>query len=50
MAEMQLAVHNACIERDTARERHWQLLCDLKAVEKASLRKLNFSELLWRFR
>jgi len=31
-----LAVGNACTERDTARERRWKLVCDLKAIEKKS--------------
>src|SRR5262245_35731915 len=40
----ELAVRNACTERDTARERRWQLARDLIAVEKRILRKLTLDE------
>jgi hypothetical protein len=30
----ELPKRNACTERDTARERRWKLVCDLKAVKK----------------
>jgi hypothetical protein len=43
------AVVNACTERDTARERRWKLVCDLKAVEKRLGRKLNPDELVRTF-
>jgi len=43
------AAHNACTERNTARERRWQLARDLTAVEKRIARKLNPSELMRTF-
>ena len=45
----ELAVRNACTERDTARERRWQLVRDLTAVEKRLARKLNPDELMRTF-
>jgi len=40
----ELAVRNACTERDTARERRWQLERDLGAVENRISRKLTLDE------
>ena len=40
----ELAERNACTERDTARERRWQLVRDLNAVEKRIARKLSPDE------
>ena len=45
----ELAKRNACTERDTARERRWQLVRDLNAVEKRIARKLNPDELMRTF-
>jgi hypothetical protein len=45
----ELAVRNACIEHDTARERRWQLARDLNAVEKEIARKLTTDELMRTF-
>jgi hypothetical protein len=45
----ELALCNACSERDTARERRWQLARDLSAVEKRLARKLNPDELMRTF-
>ena len=41
-----LAARNACTKRNTARSRRWQLLRDLKAVEKGIKRKLTLDERL----
>ena len=43
------AVRNACSERNTARERCWQLARDLKAVEKRIARRLSPDELMQTF-
>jgi len=40
----ELAVRNACTERDTARQRRWRLARDLVAIEKRILRKLSLNE------
>ncbi len=40
-----LVVHNACTEHNTARKRRWQLVRDLRAVEKRIRRKLTNPEL-----
>lgn len=40
-----LAVRNACTEHNTARKRRWQLVRDLRAVEKRIRRKLSNPEL-----
>jgi hypothetical protein len=40
-----LAVRNACTEHSTARKRRWQLVRDLRAVEKRIRRKLSNPEL-----
>ena len=45
----ELAKCNACTERDTARERRWQLVRDLNAVEKRIARKLNPDEAMRTF-
>jgi hypothetical protein len=45
----ELTVRNACTERDTARERRWQLARDLNAVEKGISRKLTADELMRTF-
>ena len=45
----ELAKRNACTERDTARERRWQLVRDLNAVEKRLARKLNPDEAMRTF-
>jgi len=45
----ELAKRKACTERDTARERRWQLMRDLNAVEKRLARKLNPDELMQTF-
>jgi hypothetical protein len=45
----ELAVRNACTERDTAREMRWQLARDLNAVEKRLARKLSPDELVQTF-
>ena len=45
----ELAKRNACTERDTARERRWQLVRDLNAVEKRIARKLNPDEAMQTF-
>jgi hypothetical protein len=45
----ELAKCNACTERDTARERRWQLARDLNAVEKRLARKLNPDEAMRTF-
>jgi len=45
----ELALRNACTERDTARPRRWQLERDLKAVEKRVARELNPEELILTF-
>ena len=42
----ELADRNACVARGTARRRRWQLLRDLKAVEKRISRKLGPDELI----
>ncbi len=44
-----LAARNACSERNTDRERRWQLVRDLRAVEKRLCRKLNPGELIRAF-
>ena len=44
-----LAVRNACVARDTARRRRWQLVRDLSAVEKKISRKLAADELIHAF-
>jgi CHC2 zinc finger len=41
-----LAARNACTERNTASKRLWQLMRDLKAVEKGIGRELEIGELL----
>jgi hypothetical protein len=43
------AERNACTERNTARKRCWQLLRDLKAVEKGAGRELTIDELMVAF-
>jgi hypothetical protein len=45
----ELADRNACIARNTARRQRWQLLRDLKAVEKGISRKLVADELIHAF-
>jgi hypothetical protein len=45
----ELAIRNACTERDAARERRWMLARDLNAVEKKISRKLNPHELMRAF-
>ncbi len=45
----ELALRNACTERDTARERRWQFERDLLAVQKRISRKLNLDELMKSF-
>jgi hypothetical protein len=45
----ELAVRNACIARNTARPRRWQLLRELRAVEKRISRKLAADELIYAF-
>src|SRR5262245_9369716 len=45
----ELALKNACTQRDTARQRRWQLERDLKAVEKRIGRELNAGELISTF-
>ena len=45
----ELAKRNACTERDTARERRWQLARDLVAVEKRISRNLRADELMRTF-
>jgi len=45
----ELAVRNACTERDTARARRWQLARDLIAVERKISRKLTADELMRTF-
>jgi hypothetical protein len=45
----ELGVRNACIERDTAKERRWKLERDLLAVEKRISRKLSVDELMHTF-
>jgi CHC2 zinc finger len=44
-----LAVRNACIERSTARNRRWQLVRDLRAVEVRLRRELDTAELILTF-
>src|SRR5205823_4500614 len=41
-----LAARNACTQRNTARKRCWQLLRDLRAVEKGIGRELTIGELM----
>jgi hypothetical protein len=41
-----LAARNACTERNTARSRRWQLVRDLRAVEKGISRELDICELM----
>jgi hypothetical protein len=41
-----LAERNACTERNTARKKRWQLVRDLRAVEKRIARPLSTSELM----
>jgi hypothetical protein len=45
----EVAVRNACIARETARRRRWQLVRDLSAVEKRISRKLAADELMLAF-
>jgi hypothetical protein len=45
----ELAVRNACAERNTARKTRWQLVRDLIAVEKKISRKLSPGELIRTF-
>ena len=45
----ELAKRDACTERDTARERRWQLVRDLNAVEKRLARRLKPDELMRAF-
>ena len=45
----EVAVRNACMARDTARRRRWQLVRDLSAVEKRISRKLAADELMLAF-
>jgi hypothetical protein len=45
----ELAVRNACVAGDTARRRRWQLVRDLRAVEKRISRKLAADELMLAF-
>jgi hypothetical protein len=44
-----LAARNACTERGTARKRRWQLVRDLRAVEKGTARKMSNGELMLTF-
>jgi hypothetical protein len=44
-----LAAHNACTEANTARKRRWQLVRDLKALEKGIGRELHINELMVAF-
>ena len=41
-----LAARNACSERNTARKKRWQLVRDLRAVEKGIGRELHIGELM----
>jgi hypothetical protein len=41
-----LAARNACTQRNTAREKRWKLVRDLRAVEKGIGRELTLNELL----
>jgi hypothetical protein len=42
----ELAARNACTEHGTARKKRWQLVRDLRAVEKRIARELNIRELM----
>jgi hypothetical protein len=44
-----LAARNACTQHETARKRRWQLVRDLRAVEKGIARKLTNGELMLTF-
>jgi CHC2 zinc finger len=44
-----LAVRNACTQRNTARERRWKLVRDLRAVEKGICRSLSTDDLMQAF-
>jgi hypothetical protein len=45
----EVALHNACTECHTARERRWQLVRDLNAIEKRLARKLHSDEAMRTF-